>query len=259
MPSKMNYCFLVYPGYEHFKQVRPSTGTVDQKESIQVTAREGTMDIRWPTHPPNFKDVSKELAEAAHGLSGRLLDMLEPKACPQVEKGTLSSSTSLWGKNGQCTLRLLHYPALAPDAVERLAKLSSQGQQHWRAGPHTDWCSLTLLFQRQGESGLECAPNPKAEGTASKQWLRVDPVAGGIAVNIGDMLARWSDGRLLSNLHRVRLPLGSEECFRSRYSIAFFAQADRDRLIECTHHDPITAGDYIKWRAKSNYAEAVSA
>ena len=28
-------------------------------------------------------------------------------------------------------------------------------------------------------------------------------VEGGIAVNIGDMLSRWSDGRLYSNLHRL--------------------------------------------------------
>lgn len=114
---------------------------------------------------------------------------------------------------------------------------------------------MTLLFQREGEAGLECAPNPKAN---SPSWLAVDPVPGAVAVNIGDMLARWSDSRLLSNLHRVRLPRNLAECGRSRYSIAFFAQADKAHLIESTQHEPITAGEYILGRIQSNF-EALKA
>ena len=77
---------------------------------------------------------------------------------------------------------------------------------------------------------------------------------GGIAVNIGDMLSRWSDGRLLSNLHRVRMPTAAE-CTppKSRYSIGFFMQADKHVLIEPKDSEPITAGDYIVGRIKSNF------
>jgi isopenicillin N synthase-like dioxygenase len=82
----------------------------------------------------------------------------------------------------------------------------------------------------------------------------VNPVEGGIAVNIGDMLSRWSDGRLHSNLHRVRLPKDEElKPPTSRYSIAFFAQSDKKVLIESTTAEPITAGDYIYSRVKSNF------
>ena len=72
-----------------------------------------------------------------------------------------------------------------------------------------------MLFQRPGEPGLECAANPRATpvGSEAAAWATVDPLAGGIAVNIGDMLSRWSDGRLFSNLHRVRMPIG-DECER---------------------------------------------
>ena len=68
------------------------------------------------------------------------------------------------------------------------------------------------------------------------------------------MLSRWSDGRLLSNLHRVRMPTRAE-CNppKSRYSIAFFAQADKRALIQSEKHEPITAGDYIVGRIRSNY------
>ena len=108
-----------------------------------------------------------------------------------------------------------------------------------------------------GESGLECAGNPLAPGTT--EWAAVDPVPGGVAVNVGDMLSRWSDGRLLSNLHRVRmpapLPAGAPADARTpaRYSLAFFMQADKGAVIECSGHDPITAGDYILGRIRSNF------
>ena len=32
---------------------------------------------------------------------------------------------------------------------------------HRRAGPHTDWCNLTLLFQRPGNAGLERSLAPR--------------------------------------------------------------------------------------------------
>ena len=78
-------------------------------------------------------------------------------------------------------MRLLHYPPTSPPDVD---------SNLWRAGPHTDWCCVTLLFQLPGHEGLECAANPRA-GAGQSGWLRVDPVAGGVAVNIGDMLSRW--------------------------------------------------------------------
>ena len=112
-------------------------------------------------------------------------------------------------------------------------------------------CGRLTDPSRTGHEGLECAANPRA-GAGQSGWLRVDPVAGGVAVNIGDMLSRWADGRVLSNLHRVRMPTGPE-CGRPRQSIAFFMQADKEALIESSG-ETITAGDYILGRIRSNFA-----
>jgi isopenicillin N synthase-like dioxygenase/tRNA(Arg) A34 adenosine deaminase TadA len=232
-------------GFEHFAQVRPSTGVADQKESLQVTARQGCMDGRWPS--PDFKSKSDALMNAANSLAARLLDLLEPNATPQLAPGTLSGSHQLWGDDGQCTLRFLHYPALEADATQ---KLLDDG--YWRAGPHTDWTNITLLFQRPGQGGLECCANPRTGDPKNMYWTVINPVQGGIAVNIGDMLARWSDGKLHSNLHRVRLP---KDASKPRYSIAFFAQSDKRTLIESKESDPISAGDYILSRLKSNFSK----
>jgi len=227
-------------GYEYMSQVRPSTGTPDQKESLQVTARRGSMDGRWPS-TDGFEPAARTLISAAHSLGNRLLSLLEPVACPHLPAGTLAGAHTLWAEDGQCTLRLLHYPPV---------DVSSVPEDYWRAGPHTDWCNLTLLFQRPGNAGLECAANPRAGGAG---WLKVDPVEGGIAVNIGDMLSRWSNDSLLSNLHRVRMPTPEEaRPPRPRYSMAFFMQADKHVLIE-SRHGAITAGDYILGRIRSNF------
>lgn len=234
-------------GYEFMTQVRPSTRLADQKESLQITAREGSMEGRWPDY--DFRAKTLALMEGAHSLASKILDLLEPKAVPHIkEKGTVSKSHTLWSEDGQCTLRLLHYP---PTPKENIAKLRESG--YWRAGAHTDWDNVTLLFQTADGKGLECCANPRV-ASSNQYWTEVNPVEGGIAVNIGDMLSRWSDGRLLSNLHRVRLPKDEElDPPRSRFSIAYFAQSDKKTLIESKNSEPITAGDYILSRVRSNF------
>lgn len=61
--------------------------------------------------------------------------------------------------------------------------------------------------------GLEvCA----GKGTTAKEamktglWQSCDPVPGTITVNIGDALQYWSDDRLKSTFHRVRVPRGND-------------------------------------------------
>lgn len=89
-------------GYEYFSQVRPSTGTNDQKESLQITAREGVMEGRWPETPNNFQEITNRFMKEAHGLACRVLDLMEKDACPLNEPGTLSKSHTLWAHDGQC-------------------------------------------------------------------------------------------------------------------------------------------------------------
>ena len=79
-------------GYEFMSQVRPSTGTADQKESLQITAREGVMDDRWPCNPSNFRPTAETLLDKCYELSKRIMNLLESKACPNLTPGTLSAS-----------------------------------------------------------------------------------------------------------------------------------------------------------------------
>lgn len=77
-------------------------------------------------------------------------------------------------------LRLIHYPA-AEDAAGT-----------WRAGTHTDIGCLTLLFQRDGEDGLEICPGRESH-TSFAMGDTFSPLpakTGPIVVNIGDMLSK---------------------------------------------------------------------
>ncbi|KAJ5998219.1 hypothetical protein N7522_009879 [Penicillium canescens] len=118
------------------------------------------------------------------------------------------------------SLRWLYYPA---------AVSSYRPGKDIRAGAHSDYGSITLLFQRPGQPGLEIL-------TSNNEWAPVPVYPDGrtdfpfppILVNIGDMLSYWTDGLLKSTVHRVVFPKQDQSDHTSkahdRYSIAFFCQ-----------------------------------
>jgi isopenicillin N synthase-like dioxygenase len=94
-----------------------------------------------------------------------------------------------------------------------------------------------------------------------QNWLPVQARQDRIVCNIGDQLMRvsavltssgqrlttqWSDDRLKSTYHRVRLPEGGESR-GPRYSLAFFNQARSDVIIQgpAKKYPPITGGQFI--------------
>lgn len=131
-------------------------------------------------------------------------------------------------------LRLLYYPS---------NKGSPGGEEVVRAGAHTDYGSLTLLFRLPGQPGLEIltesgmwVPVPvdpstnDAQQNGSHQAASSNAERVPILVNIGDVLSYWTNGLLKSTKHRVVLPEGGGE---DRYSMAYFYQPDDDaELVE---------------------------
>ncbi|KAG2196996.1 hypothetical protein INT47_006943 [Mucor saturninus] len=82
-----------------------------------------------------------------------------------------------------------------------------------RAGAHSDYGSITLLFQKD-VPGLEV----QASRTS---WISAPLIPGAITVNVGDQMEIWTGGLLKSTKHRVTfLP---EHNHLDRYSIPFFA------------------------------------
>ena len=182
-----------------------------------------------PERVPDFKEalnecygVLEDLAAKLMGLMALALDLDEHWFDDKIAEHITG-------------LAVLHYPVLR--------ELPLPGQ--YRRGPHTDWGSLTILYH-DGQPGLQIL---SPEG----RWEDVPSVVGSFVVNLGDLMAAWTNDRWVSTQHRVVVPEGVTG---DRISVAFFHQPAYDALIECIptctspndppHHEPVTSGEWIR-------------
>lgn len=137
--------------------------------------------------------------------------------------------------------RMIHYP---PRHTARSADQPG-------AGAHTDYGCVTLLYQDDA-GGLQVR-------NVNGEWIDAPPIPGSFVVNIGDMMARWSNDRYTSTPHRVISPLGVH-----RYSMPFFAEPHPDTEISCLpncsstdnppKYPPVTSAEYLLSRFADTYA-----
>lgn len=143
---------------------------------------------------------------------------------------------------GISTLRLLDYP-------ERLAaSLPADGSADAGPGearavvgaPHCDNGFVTLLWQ-DAQGGLQ------ARGAAGG-WVEVPPVADGLAVNFGRLLADLTGGRVRATEHRV---LGG---LAARRSIPFFLEPAVDAPVALPDGSARAYGDLL-WERMAGFVE----
>lgn len=100
--------------------------------------------------------------------------------------------------------------------------VSDQGQM--RCGEHCDFGTLTIVHQETGEGGLEIY--------SGGRWLKIPARGDAFVVNIGDLMARWTNDRWVSTRHRVALPK-KDEAGRGRLSLIYFNQPNLFTEIRC--------------------------
>lgn len=138
-------------------------------------------------------------------------------------------------------LRMIHYPP----------RHTATSEQQQGAGAHTDYGCITLLYQDVA-GGLQVRD-------VRGQWVDAPPIDGTFVVNLGDMMARWSNDQYVSTPHRVISPLGVD-----RYSMPFFAEPHPDTRVECLPgctdeqqpplYPPTTCAEFLLSRFADTYA-----
>jgi isopenicillin N synthase-like dioxygenase len=195
---------------------------------------------QWPPNLPGFREAVMSYNAALEGIARRLTRLiaralhLSPDALdPCFERPTT------W-------LRLLHYPPQGSEAAT----------DEFGAAPHTDYGFVTILLQ-DAVGGLEVR---RRDGT----WLAATPMPGTFVVNVGDMLAHWTNDRWRSTPHRVQNRTQTD-----RYSVPFFFDPATSATISCLPTclapgerpgwEPVRYGDYVMERLDKNYGYRIAA
>ncbi|HEX9461251.1 MAG TPA: 2-oxoglutarate and iron-dependent oxygenase domain-containing protein [Alphaproteobacteria bacterium] len=191
----------------------------------------------WPARPARMQTVWEAYAKACGALCREMLhicawalDLPETWFDDKIDRPI-------------STFAAQHYPKL-----ERPPK---PGQV--RSGAHTDFGTLTLLMAEDKPGGLQIMGK-------DGQWHDVKPVPGAYIVNLGDMMAQWTNDRWRSTLHRVVNPPLDAGATARRLSIVYFNTPNYDALIECIpsctdaehppKYAPVRAGDHLTEKLK---------
>jgi isopenicillin N synthase-like dioxygenase len=195
----------------------------DLKESFSIgpldqaahTANVPDADFRfaanlWPKEPANFRAAWSAYYRAMSQLAARIMRVfaLALELPEEFFDDMIDDPIS--------AMRALNYP--------HQSVLPKPGQL--RAGAHSDYGSLTILLAESAPGGLEIF-------TSEGKWQAVPVVPGAFVVNIGDLMARWTNDRWVSTLHRVVNPPPDVHGSTRRQSIAFFHQPNWEAEISC--------------------------
>lgn len=217
---------------ERLNPTRPG----DFKEAFNVTPNPKEF---WPDeHVPGMKSVVYDFFSQCQDLSDRVLQAMAVGLGLEENYFTNCHRRNVVNKT---TLRCLSYPPIPPDIEIK--------ENQVRCGEHSDYGSITLLFQ-DDVGGLEVC---NRDGV----YVPATPIPETVLVNIGDLMQRWTADSLLSTKHRVLLPNDAAARNTLRHSFAFFVHPDDDCMIRCTDgsekYEPMTALDYLKSRFSETY------
>jgi isopenicillin N synthase-like dioxygenase len=187
----------------------------------------------WPDEPAAFRSVVLDYFDAVKGLAWRFADVVA--AALGQEDGFFADKVD----HSTNLLRIIDYKTAAddPDPSERQVGM----------GAHSDYGLFTILF-------ADPVPGLQVMGRHGT-WHDAVPLPGAFVVNIGDLMAQWTNDRWRSTLHRVLPPARPAVGVNRRRSMAFFFDGNWDMVVaplaSCVSEDnparyaPVQAGEHL--------------
>ncbi|KAG1944689.1 2-oxoglutarate (2OG) and Fe(II)-dependent oxygenase superfamily protein [Pimephales promelas] len=208
----------------------------DLKEAYNIATL--SPDNKWPSEGvDDFRDVQVSFFLRCKDLSLRVLRLmalgldLEPQVFLNAHKHIGSNVNAT-------TLRSLYYPPVNSTCVK---------ENQLRCGEHSDYGSITLLFQSP-ESGLQVL-------NRAGEFVSAPSITGTVLINIADLMQRWTSDVYVSAVHRVLLPPAGDSS--TRQSLAFFVHPDDEAIISCCDgsdkYPPVNSVDYLLSRFNDTY------
>ena len=156
----------------------------------------------WPTEAPAFTTATRGYLDAMAELAGRLDQII----------GAIIGIADLAGRStaGPDTMACIRYERLDDEAAP------APGQK--RMGAHSDYTTFTIL---------RADPVPGLEILGADGWKPIVPDADALLLNVGDLLAMWTDDAWPSTVHRVPLHGDGTDPVLRR-SVAYFHYPDLD-------------------------------
>lgn len=187
----------------------------------------------WPVEPGNFRENWENYYLAMERLGAQIMQLLA-SALHLDDDYFVDFHT-----HHLSALRALNYPSTSGPLLP----------EQQRAGAHSDYGSVTILKPDPLVGGLEVQ-------LPSGKWLSAPVISDAFIVNVGDLLARWTNDRWISTLHRVSSAAGrAGETTRRRQSIAYFMNPNYDAKIsaiatclgenEAAKYSPVLAGEHL--------------
>ena len=186
----------------------------------------------WPDRPDDFIEVWEDYYREMERLAGDLMTAFAAALRLPDDYFVQCIDRHITGLSAQ------YYPA----------QTAAPAPGQLRAGAHTDFGSLTILSTGDDPGGLQVRDHDDT-------WQDITAPADAFVVNIGDLMAQWTNDRWVSTLHRVVNPL-PDRAHLPRQSIAFFHQPNWHALVECLpgcgsvdnlpKYAPITSGAHFE-------------
>lgn len=195
----------------------------------------GYASNQWPDGLDGFRDALMSYHREAREFGALIFSAFA--LALELDENFFSDAIS----KPMAHMRVLHYPD----------QTAAQNDKQIGIGAHSDYECFTILC-------TDDVPALQVLNSAGT-WIQAPPIPGALIVNVGDLMARWTNDYFQSTVHRAINTSG-----KRRYSIPFFFGVNSQEVIEVLpscqsaenppKYDAITAGDYIRSRFDDTYA-----